>query len=104
MPDITVRAVPVRVNLYNIIADAVESGVNRGYAHAHKHTDHPGEEQLKEEIVRGVLGNICEAVNFDDEREEKLDVEALALTLRECIVELNETIASFDEGDDDGAR
>lgn len=54
----------IRVNLYRIISDAVESGVAYGYMRAYKHTDTPNEFQFKDELVRGVMGELCEIIEF----------------------------------------
>ena len=59
----------MRVKAYEVLHRAVEEGVLRGYARAHKHTDDPGEETMKYEIENAVLGNICEVFDFDETPE-----------------------------------
>jgi predicted Zn-dependent protease with MMP-like domain len=44
-----------------------EDGAAYGWRRAHKHTDTPGEEAIVDQIVQGVLNEICEYFDFDDE-------------------------------------
>lgn len=57
----------VRVNAYAVIARAVEEGVVYGISRAHKHTDHPSREELREAIEQAVLNDLCEVLRFDAE-------------------------------------
>jgi hypothetical protein len=52
---------------YNILTRAIEEGMNSGFRRAYKHTDAPNEEQIKENIMREIMNNICEVFSFDDE-------------------------------------
>ncbi len=52
---------------YQIISRAVEEGVASGYMRAHKHTDTPDEEHLKQEIENYVMMALCEVIDFDDD-------------------------------------
>ena len=62
--------VEMRVKAYNVIADAVEEGVEYGWSHAHKHTDAPSDFAIKEEITQAVLNAICERFEFPEERDD----------------------------------
>lgn len=55
----------VKVNLYKIISEAVESGVAYGYRRAHKYTDTPGEDLICQQIEDAVLNELCEVLVFD---------------------------------------
>ena len=57
----------MRVRAYDVLSRAVEEGVAYGWRRAHKHTDAPGEDTIKEQILQGVLNEICEVFAFDDE-------------------------------------
>jgi len=57
----------MRVKAFAVFERALESGVARGIRRAHKHTDSPNVEHLKDEIVRAVLDDVCEVFSFDDE-------------------------------------
>ena len=57
----------VRVNTYEIISRAVESGISYGWSHAHKHTDTPTEEEVKNQIEMGIMNEMCEVLLFDDD-------------------------------------
>ena len=54
----------VRVNVYAVITDAVERGITRGYRRAHKHDDHPKQDQLEACIYEAVMSEICEVIVF----------------------------------------
>jgi hypothetical protein len=62
---------PVRggmtVRAYEVLRRAVEEGAAYGWRRAHKHTDAPGEAAIVDEIVAGVLREVCECFDFDDE-------------------------------------
>jgi len=60
-----VSVAPVRVNLYPLLARAVEEGVAYGFRRAHKHTDNPGEGAIRQAVVDAVLGELCEILKFD---------------------------------------
>ena len=49
---------------YRVLEDAVESGVDWGWMHAHKHTDTPSEEQIKDSIRMDVMNEISERFRF----------------------------------------
>lgn len=48
-----------RPKLWPALTEAVEQGVAYGLRRAHKHTDAPSEETIREEIERAVLNEIC---------------------------------------------
>lgn len=50
---------------YSIIDEAVQSGIEYGYNRAHKHTDTPTAEAIKEEIRRAVMIELDDVVNWD---------------------------------------
>jgi len=56
----------LKVNTYAVLEECIEIGINMGWNRAHKHTDTPNEEQLKEEIERYILLQISEKFKFDD--------------------------------------
>jgi Ni,Fe-hydrogenase maturation factor len=59
----------IRVDLYRIVADAVDTGVAYGTMRAFKHTDTPTHDAIKEEVTAAVMLQLCEALRFDDEAE-----------------------------------
>lgn len=59
----------VRMNAYEILRRAVETGVEYGYRRAHKHTDTPTEDQFKNEVAQGVMNELCEILLFEEEKE-----------------------------------
>lgn len=56
----------MRVRAYEVLRRAIEEGVAYGWRRAHKHTDTPGEETIRDEIVTGILNEVCEYFDFDD--------------------------------------
>jgi hypothetical protein len=56
----------MRVKVYDVLERAVVDGVAYGYRRAHKYTDKPDEEYLKEAIERAVMSSICDWFDFDD--------------------------------------
>jgi hypothetical protein len=59
----------MKVRTYVVLDNAVEMGVNYGWNRAHKHTDSPTEEQIKQEIWHAVMNEITEWFTFDDEHK-----------------------------------
>ena len=56
----------LKVNTYAVLEECIEIGINGGWNKAHKHTDNPTEEQIKEELLRYIMLQICEKFKFDD--------------------------------------
>ena len=56
----------LKVNTYAVLEECIEMGINGGWNKAHKHTDNPTEEQIKEELLRYIMLQICEKFEFDD--------------------------------------
>ena len=50
-----------------ILELAIEEGVRRGYARAHKHVENPTEEAICETIEDCVMSQIYEYFTFDEE-------------------------------------
>ncbi len=55
----------LRVRSYEVLRRAVEEGVAYGWRRAHKHTEAPGEDTIKDEIVSAVLNEVAEYFDFD---------------------------------------
>lgn len=55
----------LRANTYEILCQAVETGVMWGYKRAYKHDDSPDEEAMKTAMYDAVMLQICEVINFD---------------------------------------
>lgn len=61
----------MKVRAYDVLRRAVEEGAEYGWRRAHKHTDTPDEETIKDQIVTAILNEICEYFDFDNEPEER---------------------------------
>lgn len=60
----------MRVRAYPVLERAVEEGIAAGWRRAHKHTDKPAPELIREAVLDAVLSAICEAFDFpEDDRE-----------------------------------
>jgi hypothetical protein len=54
----------MRVRAYEVFRRAVEEGVSIGWRRAHKHTDSPGEDAIKDQILTEVLNAVDEVFDF----------------------------------------
>lgn len=57
----------MRVKAYPVLERAVDEGFQRGWNRAHKHTENPTVEAIRDAIVGSIMGDICEVFDFDDE-------------------------------------
>lgn len=57
----------MKVSAYVVLCRALEEGIAIGWMRAHKHTDKPTEEAVKNDIENEVLNAICEFFKFEDE-------------------------------------
>lgn len=57
----------MHVRAFSVLERAVEEGVAYGWRRAHKHTDDPTAEAIQEQVVAGVLSEVCEYFGFDEE-------------------------------------
>lgn len=51
---------------YNLIAKCVEDGIMLGWNRAHKHTDNPDPDTIRDAIEVAVLNEMCEWFDFDE--------------------------------------
>lgn len=56
----------LKVNIYKVLQDSIEIGIDAGYRRAFKHTDNPSEEHIKSEILNYIMLQISENFIFDD--------------------------------------
>ena len=57
----------MKVKEYTVLNDCVERGVISGMARAHKHTDTPTAETMRDQVIIAVINEICEYFDFDNE-------------------------------------
>ncbi len=56
----------MRVRAYEVLRRAIEEGLEYGWRRAHKHTDTPDESSLKDEVLQGIMNEVCEVFDFDE--------------------------------------
>ena len=56
----------LKVNTYAVLEECIEIGINGGWNKAHKHTDDPSEEYIKDQILHYIMLEVCEKFKFDD--------------------------------------
>lgn len=59
----------MKPNWYAIITDIIDRGIDVGWSRAHKHTDMPDPQVVKEAIYHEITNGLCEAIVFDDAEE-----------------------------------
>lgn len=59
----------MKVNEYKLLDHAVGVGIEIGYARAHKHTDKPDEQAIKDSIHQAVMNELCDWFIFEKEEE-----------------------------------
>ena len=64
--DLTATTPVMLVDVYKVLYECVERGVQFGWHHAHKHTDTPAEFQIRDQICGDVMTEICEYFKFPD--------------------------------------
>ena len=57
----------MKVKMYKLIQEIVESGIDAGYLRAHKHTDYPIEETIKHCIEQYIMQGFDEHFTFEHE-------------------------------------
>ena len=62
---LTARAT-VKLDVYRLVARAVEEGISIGWNRAHKHTDHPHEETIKNAIENEVMSALSDVIVWPD--------------------------------------
>jgi hypothetical protein len=56
---------------YHLIAKCVETGIMFGWNRAHKHTDEPDPETIRNAIEVAVMNEICEWFDFEDSYKDE---------------------------------
>jgi len=56
----------ITLDAYKIINDSIDRSIEYGWNRAHKHTDRPSVELIKEEISKAIMNDLCELINFND--------------------------------------
>jgi hypothetical protein len=56
----------MNVRVYEVLHRAIEEGIDYGWRRAHKHTDAPGEAAIKDEVLQGILNEVCEVFDLDE--------------------------------------
>lgn len=54
-----------------VLEMCIDSGIRLGYSRAHKHTDEPDEELIKEKIQEAIWNEIYEWFDFEELKDER---------------------------------
>jgi hypothetical protein len=65
VPKLKQQPTTFKIRLYPLIDETVENGVDYGWNRAHKHTDTPSEEVIKDAIHQAVMSALCELIDFE---------------------------------------
>ena len=57
----------MRIKIYKLIEELVEQGTNAGWSRAHKHTDYPIEEEIKQCIAQYIMNGFDDYFEFATE-------------------------------------
>lgn len=58
----------LHVRAYEVLRRAIEEAVEQGWRRAHKHTDTPDQEAIKDRIVTGIIAEVGEYFDSDEEK------------------------------------
>ena len=61
----TRKKIKLKVNVYEVVARAVEEGIKMGYRRAHKYNSHPDEDTILDYIHGETMNSLCEVIDFD---------------------------------------
>lgn len=59
----------MKANMHKILEHCIDTGIELGWRRAHKHTDTPSAELLKNSIEQALWDELYEWVVFDDPQE-----------------------------------
>jgi len=65
-----VIAATARVKSYEVLARAVEEGIQMGWNRAHKHTNTPDTDHVMESVYNEIMNSVCEVFNFDNAEQK----------------------------------
>jgi hypothetical protein len=61
----TLKRCKLKPNAYKVLSRAIEEGIDWGWQHAHKHTDKPDDDSIKQYIEDDIMNCVCEVFDFD---------------------------------------
>ena len=56
----------LKVNVYAVLQECIETGIEAGYNKAHKHNDNPSASHIKEQIEHYIMLQISEKFKFEE--------------------------------------
>jgi len=59
----------MKANEYKVLEEAVDEGVNWGFAKAYKHHEAPSEEQVREAVKAAVMASVCDWFSLEREAD-----------------------------------
>lgn len=65
----------LKVKTYTVLDKCVENGIDAGWNRAHKYSDKPTEQQIKEQIAHYIMLEVDEHFHFDEFYEQEEEIE-----------------------------
>lgn len=65
-PNTPVAPNTLAVDIYRVLAECVERGIERGWYRAHKHDEDPPPENIRHHIEQEVMNEVCEYFRFPE--------------------------------------
>ena len=65
----TVKGTPMKAKEYQVMLQAVETGVNLGWNRAYKHNENPKQGDICDNMIQEVMIEICGWFTFEGEEE-----------------------------------
>lgn len=56
----------LKLRVYSIVSDAVDSAISAGFYRAHKHVDTPSAAEVHEAVLAAVMSELCDIIDFGD--------------------------------------
>ena len=57
----------IRIKTYTVVSRAIDEGIEYGWGRAHKHTDKPDEQAIKQAIYEAVTNSLSEVINWGND-------------------------------------
>lgn len=56
----------IKLDVYKIIRESIDKSIDHGWNRAHKYTEIPGIDHIKEELLNSIMNDLCQIIKFDE--------------------------------------